>query len=105
LREELAMTVALPSTKSLDSYVAMEDYKAKDGTILVKKGRSVSADTAKKLVENGVTEVRVGPRYPAEIACAQLCGLGHYRMKGYLSIDTEEQYEAWIKDQEDSLGD
>jgi cytochrome c oxidase subunit 2 len=105
LREELATTVALPSAKSLDSYVAMEDYKAKDGTILVKKGRAVSASTASNLVENGITEVRVGPRYPAEIACAQLCGLGHYRMKGYLTIDTEEQYKAWLQDQEDSLGD
>jgi cytochrome c oxidase subunit 2 len=105
MREELAMTVALPSTKSLDSDVTLEDYKAKDGTILMKKGRSVSADAAAKLVENGITEVRVGPRYPAEIACAQLCGLGHYRMKGYLNIDTEEQYKAWMQDQEDSLGD
>jgi cytochrome c oxidase subunit 2 len=105
MREELAMTVALPTTKSLDSDVALEDYKAKDGTVLVKKGRSINANTASNLVENGITEVRVGPRYPAEIACAQLCGLGHYRMKGYLNIDTEEQYEAWVKDQEDSLGD
>ncbi|MGD0058023.1 MAG: hypothetical protein ABSD58_01255 [Verrucomicrobiia bacterium] len=105
MREELAMTVALPPAKSIDSDVAMEDYKAKDGSILVKKGRSISADTAAKLVENGITEVRVGPRYPAEIACAQLCGLGHYRMKGYLNIDTEEQYKAWLQDQEDSLGD
>ncbi len=105
LREELATTVALPSAKSLDSYVTMDDYKAKDGTVLVKKGRSVSANTASNLVENGITEVRVGPRYPAEIACAQLCGLGHYRMKGYLNIDTEEQYKAWMQDQEDSLGD
>ena len=103
LREELAMTVALPTTKDIGSDVAMEDYKARDGTILVKKGRAISADTAAKLVENGVTQVRVGPRYPAEIACAQLCGLGHYRMKGYLSIDTEEQYETWLKDQEDAL--
>ncbi|MGO9526013.1 MAG: cytochrome c oxidase subunit II [Verrucomicrobiia bacterium] len=105
LREELATTVTLPTSKSIDSDVAMEDYKARDGTILAKKGRSISTDTAAKLVENGITEVRVGPRYPAEIACAQLCGLGHYRMKGYLSIDTEEQYKAWLQDQEDSLGD
>jgi len=103
LREELATTVMLPTTKALDSYVAMQDYQGKDGSVLVKKGRSISSEAAAKLVENGITAVRIGPRYPAEIACAQLCGLGHYRMKGYLSIDTEEQYEAWIKDQEDSL--
>jgi len=34
-----------------------------------------------------------------EIACSQLCGLGHYRMKGYFSIDTHEQYDAWLKEQ------
>lgn len=105
MREELATTITLPTTKAIDSDVAMEDYKAKDGTILVKKGRYISASTASNLVANGITEVRIGPRYPAEIACAQLCGLGHYRMKGYLNIDTEEQYKAWMQDQEDSLGD
>ena len=103
MREELATTITLPTTKSLDSSVAMEDYQAKDGSVLVKKGRSINGEAAAKLVENGITSVRIGPRYPAEIACAQLCGLGHYRMKGYLSIDTEQQYQAWIKDQEDSL--
>jgi len=103
MREELAETVALPATKSLDSYVAMEDYNAKDGSALVKKGKSISTDAAVKLVANGITAVRIAPRYPAEIACAQLCGLGHYRMKGYLTIDSEEQYAAWVKDQEDSI--
>jgi cytochrome c oxidase subunit 2 len=34
-----------------------------------------------------------------EIACAQLCGLGHYRMKGFFSIDTPEQYAAWLEEQ------
>ena len=33
-----------------------------------------------------------------EIACAQLCGLGHYRMKGFLTIHTQEEYDQWIKD-------
>lgn len=34
-----------------------------------------------------------------EIACAQLCGLGHYRMKGYLTIHTQEEFEQWLKEQ------
>ena len=38
-----------------------------------------------------------------EIACAQLCGLGHYRMKGYLTIDTEDEYTAWLQEQADIL--
>jgi cytochrome c oxidase subunit 2 len=35
----------------------------------------------------------------SEIACAQLCGLGHYRMKGYLTIDRPEEYEQWVTEQ------
>ncbi len=44
---------------------------------------------------------KTGPDF--EIACAQLCGLGHYRMRGMLSIDTPEQYAAWMADQEKQL--
>lgn len=32
-----------------------------------------------------------------EIACAQLCGLGHFRMKGFLYVDTPEEYDAWVQ--------
>ncbi len=34
-----------------------------------------------------------------EIACAQLCGLGHYRMKGFFTIDTPEKFAAWMEEQ------
>lgn len=33
-----------------------------------------------------------------EIACAQLCGLGHYRMRGILSVDTKADFEQFLKD-------
>ncbi len=35
-----------------------------------------------------------------EIACAQLCGNGHTIMRGFVSIDTPEQFKIWIKEQE-----
>lgn len=38
-------------------------------------------------------------KWSYEISCAQLCGLGHYRMRGYVSIDTAEQFAAWTADQ------
>jgi len=31
-----------------------------------------------------------------EIACAQLCGLGHYRMRGFVHVHDEAEYEAWL---------
>jgi cytochrome c oxidase subunit 2 len=38
-----------------------------------------------------------------EINCAQLCGLGHYRMRGYLTVDTAEQYQAWMAAEQQKL--
>jgi len=34
-----------------------------------------------------------------EIVCTQLCGLGHYNMKAYLEVKSQEDYDAWIKQQ------
>ena len=31
------------------------------------------------------------------IACAEICGVGHTRMKGYLVVDSPEGFEAWNK--------
>ncbi|MCG3205552.1 MAG: Alternative cytochrome c oxidase subunit 2 [Elusimicrobia bacterium] len=30
------------------------------------------------------------------IACAEHCGLGHYRMKGQFIVETEEEFQAWL---------
>lgn len=39
-----------------------------------------------------------------EIACAQLCGVGHTRMRGFLNVDTAEQYETWLTEMEQMQG-
>ena len=31
-----------------------------------------------------------------EIACAQLCGLGHASMRGFVTVHTPEAYQAWL---------
>jgi cytochrome c oxidase subunit 2 len=33
-----------------------------------------------------------------ELACAQLCGLGHYRMRGDVYVDTPEDFAKWEHD-------
>lgn len=38
-------------------------------------------------------------QFDYEIACAQLCGLGHYRMRGFLHIVTQDEFDAWIGEQ------
>ena len=38
-----------------------------------------------------------------EITCSQLCGLGHYRMRGFLTIQSQSDFEAWMAQQEKDL--
>jgi cytochrome c oxidase subunit 2 len=38
-----------------------------------------------------------------DISCAQLCGNSHYRMKGYLYIDTPQAFNEWIAARESEL--
>jgi len=38
-----------------------------------------------------------------EIACSQLCGLGHFRMRGFITIQNAADYQKWYDDQEKEL--
>ena len=38
------------------------------------------------------------------LICGQLCGLGHYSMKGTLVVDTPEDYQAWLKERAELAG-
>jgi cytochrome c oxidase subunit 2 len=35
-----------------------------------------------------------------EIACAQLCGLGHYRMKGQYHVHSKADFDKWMSEQQ-----
>ena len=39
------------------------------------------------------------PDFQYEIACSQLCGLGHFRMRGYVIVQSAADYEKWMADQ------
>jgi cytochrome c oxidase subunit II len=38
-----------------------------------------------------------------EISCSQLCGLGHFRMRGFITIQSAADYEKWFADQQKEL--
>jgi cytochrome c oxidase subunit 2 len=38
------------------------------------------------------------PEFQYEIACAQLCGLGHYRMRAYVTVLPPEEFQKWLED-------
>lgn len=38
-----------------------------------------------------------------EIACAQLCGLAHYRMRGFYQAHSQESFDSWMEQQQAKL--
>jgi cytochrome c oxidase subunit II len=42
------------------------------------------------------TATRVGKH---EMVCTQLCGLGHYNMKAYVDVLSQEDFDKWLKEQ------
>jgi len=45
------------------------------------------------------------PEFGYEISCAQLCGLGHYRMKGFVTVETPEEFQSWMDEREAELSE
>ena len=43
------------------------------------------------------------PEFQYEIACAQLCGLGHYRMRGFVTVLSTEEFQKWMDDEQAKL--
>lgn len=42
-------------------------------------------------------------KFTYQIACAQLCGLSHYRMKGYVTVESQEDFDQWFQSQTSTL--
>jgi cytochrome c oxidase subunit 2 len=35
-----------------------------------------------------------------ELACAELCGFGHYQMRGFLNVVSESEFDQWLADKQ-----
>jgi cytochrome c oxidase subunit 2 len=102
IQEGMARSYSLASgtmPPALASEVSMNDYNDKSGNPILKKGDAITEEMIPQLLQAGITEVRAAPATPTEIACAQLCGLGHYRMRGFVTIQTPEEFSAWLAEE------
>ncbi len=57
--------------------------------------------TSKDFLQMLKGTAREGQGY--EIACAQLCGNSHYRMKGYVTIESEQEFNDWLAEEAEYL--
>jgi len=46
-----------------------------------------------------VREETGDPEFVYEISCDQMCGRGHYSMRGTIVVETQEEFDAWIAGQ------
>ena len=88
---------------NMDVFVVTQDYTDKSGAAIAAKGDAVSEELLTKFADAGINDITIAPATPTEIACAQLCGLGHYRMRGYVSVMTPDKYKEWYDQQEAAL--
>jgi cytochrome c oxidase subunit 2 len=44
-------------------------------------------------------EMTKNPNFVYEISCDQMCGKGHYSMRGTVIVETQEEYDAWLAKQ------
>jgi cytochrome c oxidase subunit 2 len=103
IREMMNKTYATTELKLAEgqspTMIASTDYLATDATMLVAKGDQITNEALAKLEGVGIKSVAATQDTPAEIACAQLCGLGHYRMRGTLYLDSPEDYQKWLAEE------
>ena len=52
-----------------------------------------------KYTTKEMKEITKNPNFQYEISCDQMCGNGHYSMKGVVEVVTQEEYDAWIAKQ------
>ncbi len=102
IREKMKHTFPIASGKippKLTTLIASTEYKAKDGSTILAQWDPFTDDAIAKLLEAGVSSVVATQDTPAEIACAQLCGLGHYRMRGTVVLDSPEDFAKWLEEE------
>ena len=39
------------------------------------------------------------PDFVYELSCDQMCGSGHYSMRAVIVVETQEEHDAWLKEQ------
>ena len=76
-------------------WIAQEEHMAADSTMLVEMDQRLSPRVLDRMSEAGISEILAAP--DMEIACAQLCGGGHYSMRGTVIVhETEEEFKEAI---------
>lgn len=90
------------SSKDVIHSFALQEMRVKQDVV---PGAPVEVWFVPKVTTDEMRARLSNREYNYEIACAQLCGLGHYRMRGFMTLQTPEAFQAWMDEQQAQLGD
>ncbi len=102
LRPEMASSYKVnpsDSLRDLSGLSPLSDILDARGAVVLAAATPLTPDVVQALFHAGIRRVLAAPDSPTEIACAQLCGLGHYRMRGFLTVESDSAYQAWTAEQ------
>jgi cytochrome c oxidase subunit 2 len=90
-------------TSRTDPWIIRSALTAPDGSEIAAVGAPLDEEIISKAAAAGIGTLAVAPATPTEIACAQLCGLGHYQMKATLDVLEPGEFEKWFNAREAEL--
>lgn len=100
VRKMVTQTATLPTAPDEDAIAGFLARRKRmiamaDAGSAIKKGDPINAENIAAAIKAGVTEIQYAPADPINIQCAQLCGLGHYRMMGQMQILDSAGFDEW----------
>jgi cytochrome c oxidase subunit 2 len=90
------------TSKDVIHSFALQEMRVKQDAI---PGMSVEVWFVPKVTTEEMRARKGNPEFNYEISCAQLCGLGHYRMRGFVTIHSLEGFEKWMAEQQAQIGE
>ena len=88
--------VVLLTSKDVIHSFALQEMRIKQDVV---PGTTIPVWFVPSVTTEEMRQRTGNPSFEYEISCAQLCGLGHYRMRGFVHIETPEVFDAWLAEQ------
>lgn len=87
----ISSTLVLPASRDIDLVLRAQDVVH---SLFIPAMRFKQDTVPGMEIHAHLTPTQIG-NY--EIACAELCGLGHYRMRATVRVVSEEEFEKWVR--------
>ncbi|MBI3118818.1 MAG: hypothetical protein HYZ00_09045, partial [Candidatus Hydrogenedentes bacterium] len=88
-----SVTIYLSSKDVVHSF-ALPEFRVKQDAI---PGMVIPVRFTPTMTTEAFQRIKKNPQRQFEIVCAQLCGQGHFSMRGVVEVLTPQAFEAWLK--------